>query len=212
MRYLEKVTAFVTRSGPGGTELLLFEHPHAGIQIPAGTVEEGEDPRQAVLREVCEETGLEACLESWHASQETVLPEGQRVVLQRTPVFSRPDAGSFDWASFRRGIPVCEERRAGGFVQVTYQEGDRYPDPEYNSYHITGWVPEEVLGDGLRRFFYHLSVPAGGPPAWEQRSDQHLFRPFWAGIHALPAIVPPQQTWLDFALQTWKPDGGAAAI
>jgi hypothetical protein len=27
----------------------LFEHPTAGIQIPAGTVEEGETPDEAVL-------------------------------------------------------------------------------------------------------------------------------------------------------------------
>ena len=38
----EKVTAFVTQEAPQGVELLLFEHPHAGIQLPAGTVELGE--------------------------------------------------------------------------------------------------------------------------------------------------------------------------
>lgn len=39
-------------------ELLLFMHPNAGIQFPAGTVEEGELPEQAVLREVAEKTGI----------------------------------------------------------------------------------------------------------------------------------------------------------
>ena len=34
---LEKVTAFVIRSTAHGEELLLCEHPTAGIQIPAGT-------------------------------------------------------------------------------------------------------------------------------------------------------------------------------
>lgn len=44
-----------------GERLLVFTHPHApeaGIQVPAGTVEEGEDPAEAVLREATEETGL----------------------------------------------------------------------------------------------------------------------------------------------------------
>ena len=52
-----KVLAYVTR----GDDLLVFRHrdyPEAGLQVPAGTIEEGEDPEQAVLRELREESGL----------------------------------------------------------------------------------------------------------------------------------------------------------
>jgi 8-oxo-dGTP pyrophosphatase MutT (NUDIX family) len=52
-----KVLAYIT----SGTSLLVFRHPDfpdAGIQVPAGTVEDGEDPDTAVLREAAEETGL----------------------------------------------------------------------------------------------------------------------------------------------------------
>ena len=52
-----KVFAYITR----GDHLLVFRHPdalEAGIQVPAGTVEEGEDPATAVVREAIEETGL----------------------------------------------------------------------------------------------------------------------------------------------------------
>jgi 8-oxo-dGTP pyrophosphatase MutT (NUDIX family) len=41
--------------------LLVFSHPdfpEAGIQVPAGTIEPGEEPEAAVLREAFEETGL----------------------------------------------------------------------------------------------------------------------------------------------------------
>lgn len=41
--------------------VLVFSHPHhpdAGIQVPAGTVKEGETPKEVVLREAIEETGL----------------------------------------------------------------------------------------------------------------------------------------------------------
>ena len=55
---IEKVTAFITRESVDGHDLLLFKHPNAGIQIPAGTVEDDETPEEAVLREVSEETGL----------------------------------------------------------------------------------------------------------------------------------------------------------
>ena len=54
-----KVYAYIIR----GEHLLVFHHvdfPEAGIQIPGGTVEEGEDPALAVLREAFEETGLES--------------------------------------------------------------------------------------------------------------------------------------------------------
>ena len=54
---VEKVYAYITR----GDHLLVFEHtqfPEAGIQVPGGSIEKGEDPEAAVLREAMEETGL----------------------------------------------------------------------------------------------------------------------------------------------------------
>jgi 8-oxo-dGTP pyrophosphatase MutT (NUDIX family) len=53
-----KAYAYVTNRD----RLLVFSHPHApeaGIQVPAGTIEPGEHPRDAVLREAREETGLD---------------------------------------------------------------------------------------------------------------------------------------------------------
>jgi 8-oxo-dGTP pyrophosphatase MutT (NUDIX family) len=52
-----KVTALITRPGPDGPELLVFEHPAAGYQLPAGTVEAGESFEAAARREAWEETG-----------------------------------------------------------------------------------------------------------------------------------------------------------
>ncbi len=52
-----KVIAYVTR----GQELLVFRHrdfPEAGLQVPGGSIEDGEDPDEAVLRELQEESGL----------------------------------------------------------------------------------------------------------------------------------------------------------
>ena len=50
---MEKVTAFILRPAKGRKiEILIFRHPNAGLQLPAGTVEPGEAPETAVLREV----------------------------------------------------------------------------------------------------------------------------------------------------------------
>ncbi|MFB9834370.1 NUDIX hydrolase [Actinoallomurus acaciae] len=55
-----RVAAYVIRQR-SVSELLVFDHvglPQAGTQVPAGGVRPGEEPEQAVLREVAEETGL----------------------------------------------------------------------------------------------------------------------------------------------------------
>jgi ADP-ribose pyrophosphatase YjhB (NUDIX family) len=51
-----KVYAYVTH----GDRLLVFVHPNhpdAGVQVPGGTLEEGEEPVDGALREAVEETG-----------------------------------------------------------------------------------------------------------------------------------------------------------
>ncbi len=54
--YVQKACAYITRATG---ELLVFEGPgHDGLQIPKGTLEQGETPRDALFREVIEESGL----------------------------------------------------------------------------------------------------------------------------------------------------------
>ncbi len=41
--------------------LLVFEHPNfpnAGVQVPAGTIKQDEQPKKAAFRELTEETGI----------------------------------------------------------------------------------------------------------------------------------------------------------
>ena len=62
--HVPKVCAYITRSDG---KLLVFEGPeHEGYQVPKGTVEPGERPREALFREVPEETGLGALASATH--------------------------------------------------------------------------------------------------------------------------------------------------
>lgn len=39
-------------------EILAFQHPIAGLQLVKGTIEPGENPREAAVRELAEEAGI----------------------------------------------------------------------------------------------------------------------------------------------------------
>jgi 8-oxo-dGTP pyrophosphatase MutT (NUDIX family) len=198
-RIVEKVTAFITRESKNGHELLLFEHPNAGIQIPAGTVEDDETPVEAVIRECIEETGLASLsIRRYLGCTEDKLPEDRRIIFEPTKVYARPDATSFDWAYLRKGIPVTLSRRVDGFSQVTYKEFDQVPDSQYVTMRITGWVPDDVLSDTKRRHFFHLEFHGHSEASWTIHTDNHRFTLFWASLTALPEIVHPQDEWLEF--------------
>ena len=60
-RLVRKVVGYVVRD----RQLIVFTHDAlpmdvTGVQVPAGTIEEGEAPEAAIVREVLEETGLNA--------------------------------------------------------------------------------------------------------------------------------------------------------
>ena len=58
MPIVDKAVAIVLRERGGAPEVLAFRHPLAGVQLPKGTVEPGEAPATAALRELHEESGL----------------------------------------------------------------------------------------------------------------------------------------------------------
>ena len=72
----QRVVAYVLRD----RDLLVFEHrdfPDAGTQVPAGTVNHEEDPAVAVVREVFEETGVEARIVRELAYKDAIAPRGE---------------------------------------------------------------------------------------------------------------------------------------
>ncbi len=196
---VHKVTCFIICPGDHERELLLIQHPYAGVQIPAGTAEPGEEPKAAALREALEESGLqELMLVRWLGDKAEPLAPGQLMVAYPTPVYSRPDPHSFAWANFRTGLTVEVFRQEADFTQVQYTETDRLTDPQYVTYNIIGWVEDAALTDQQIRHFYLFEVSGSTQQKWSVSTDNHIFTLFWSSIHRLPAIVPPQDGWMKY--------------
>ncbi len=102
MKNQNKVVAYITR----GTKLLVFDHanfPEVGTQVPAGTIEDGETPTFAVMREVFEETGLNKLyLRDFLGMQTLVLekPEGKMLINRHYYHFEVPDDVPDTWAHY----------------------------------------------------------------------------------------------------------------
>ena len=132
IRVRHKVFAYVTH----GDRLLVFSHPdfpEAGIQVVAGTVEEGEPPEEAVQREAFEETGLEGLrLSAFLGEREFTVPGWEEVHRRRFyhltyegepparwfHLETDPSDGSpapitfeFFWAELPDGVPELMEGR-----------------------------------------------------------------------------------------------------
>ena len=86
---VEKITAFITRNYNNDKELLLIQHPNAGIQIPAGTVEQGETIEEALKREIKEETGLRnITIKKYIGFKENKLENNEFLISKKTKVYS----------------------------------------------------------------------------------------------------------------------------
>ncbi len=193
---LLKVTAFVTRAHDG-VDVLLIETAHAGIQFPAGTMEEGEEPAAAALREATEETGLEAFGRARAVGMVDLdMSPPLAATLRTTPLYLHPRADAASMSSLRNGLAVSVAREQDGFAQVTFSE---YADLERRvlSAQITGWAPRRAITRKLRRYFFVLPFTGEAPASWMHRADHHQWRLFWAPVGALPAIVPGQASWVD---------------
>lgn len=198
---LPKVTAFILRPGLDGPQVLVFHHPTAGMQLPAGSVDPGETPEAAVLREAAEESGLTRLRLVSRLGGETVLaPEGQGWLLRSARPLEQPRPGAAEAAQrIGRGWPVTVAERCNGFIRVTYTECDLNHVPPAFQWSVSGWVPEADLATVQQRDFFLLEPTAPTDPAWQIRADRgHLFRFEWLPLQPPPGLIPPQDGWLKY--------------
>ena len=196
--HLEKVTAFVLRIGESGQELLVFRHPNAGYQLPAGTIEKGEAPAFAVVREVWEETGLRVRVVRKSGVEERDAPAGWGFLHSGAlPVRKAPsDEAVVSGKVLPRARYQLGERR-DGFIFVRYQEYDLNQQPPSLLWELESWVPESEIATGTRRHFFQVEEQEVSPPAWDHPADMgHTFHLFWASLDCLPVLIGEQNDWL----------------
>jgi len=196
---LHKITAFILRPGLQGPQILAFQHPGAGLQLPAGTVEPGETPDAAALREAGEETGLTRLRLVVKLGVEPVnAPAGQAWLLRSLRPLQQPHPRAAEAAQIiARAWPVTVEQRSGEYAHITYTERDLNHTPPAFEWYVSGWVPTADLTAVQTRHFYHLEACAPTDPGWSLRADRgHVFQFAWLPLDPPPALIPPQDGWL----------------
>lgn len=198
-RTVGKVTAYITRRRYDATELLVFRHPYAGVQLPAGTIELGESVEEALWREVREETGLHDVQLIRHLRTELyTAPADQRIIVRGTKIF---DAPTFDASGtgfhLKRGLWVRYLGPAeGNFAHIAYEEVDHHSDQPGFLVYEAGYVRNSVLGTGTERHHFHLTTTAETPESWPVTTDNHTFQLYWTPLIPRPRLIGQQDDWL----------------
>lgn len=129
-----KALIYVTQ----GRRLLVLAHPFhpdAGLQVPGGTIRDGEDPRAAAAREVVEETGL----------ADVVIGDrlGEATYRWRLPDRDRLDHRFFFHATV--GTPVPETWR---HYEAQAEDGSPPIAFDFSWWDLSGDLPPLVHGQG----------------------------------------------------------------
>lgn len=192
-----KVTAFVTRDSEAGREVLTFLHPLGGRQVPAGSVEDGEEPVESAKREVWEETGVGGFEHVALLRVKMTIAEGSGYLTKAQVLRTEPQTSAPGGEQLPRGYKVVINKRSQGWLYVSHRTYDFNVTPATVLAEISGWVPGGVVATTLERHYFHITVAAGGLHTWIRAADGHLFQVEWLPLTPPPALVEGQQEWLD---------------
>lgn len=178
----------------------MFQHPNAGIQLPAGTVEIDETSEQAAFREAYEETGLNQWDWIKNLGDEVVpIADGQVALLESFTLHNLE--GEPHFVQLQRGAKVQILSARDDLARVCY-EMDRLRDGKMINEQVVGDLPTTLLAEKQRRTFFHMHTMQQTPEQWEHLADMGwTFNCFWTPLANPAALHPAQASWLE----RWKP-------
>jgi ADP-ribose pyrophosphatase YjhB (NUDIX family) len=221
---VHKIAAFVTRREGPERELLVFRHPSAGIQLPAGTVEAGEAIEVAALREVREETGLRdvIIIAALATIPEIMAPDGRmvttRIFLRAEPreTAARVDItlqGNLIISELGRGLTVRQMRDETGYLVENGYAKIGYDLREIRGSHdwvlretVVGWVPRDTITTDVQRHLFHMRTTGTTPNRWVHQGDVPDCELYWVPLSQGPGLLRGQDTWLLSVLDQLKND------
>lgn len=182
MKPFQKVTIIPTfNDADGRLHVGLIKHPKAGWQLCAGSVEEGEDPRDAAVRELHEETG------------EEVTPQQLKPLFQEVTDSSvLADDFATEVFALKRGWPIAVESEDDDSYRARYTE---YLD-EGIDFEITFNISEALVSRQVERHFFAAEVVAPENLHRKVQTDGHEFFFRFFEATSLPTLAEPYATWL----------------
>jgi 8-oxo-dGTP pyrophosphatase MutT (NUDIX family) len=194
----------------GLKELLVFQHPSAGLQLPAGTVEDGEEPAVAVVREVVEETGiLDAEIVRLLDIEVTLLPNHQRAVRNPSRLLAEPrsDAATVEMVG-RSGFLLDVGELDGLFRQVTHRDYEFVEGVFVPVRSVDGWMLDEELARRIVRHHYELRTPSPTQDRWAHSAEGEFdCELYWTEIREDIGLVASNQAWLRFVIDKLRQSG-----
>jgi len=202
---IQKVTALITRDAATGRELLIFRRPDDGtIQVPAGTVEDGEPPDDAVLRETAEETGLTAVRVIAKLAVETVpLSHNARLLMTDQLLRSTPTSPAApDALLLKRGLTVMLIETSAAWARIHYRESSYNPTTKVfgTLWEAHGWLSLSALTQHVVRHFYHLTPTAPTSDQWtviDSGDDERILELYWQPLDGETHLLPSQAAWVE---------------